>query len=60
MKHVGKEKHLGIHAGFNVSSVVKRSVLDVRDLLLMNHEEEDRTRNPNQEILSVKFTEKAF
>lgn len=52
---------MGIHAGFNVSSVVKRSVLDVRDLLLMNHEEEeDRTRNPNQEILSVKFTEKAF
>lgn len=61
VKHVGKEKHLGNHAGFNVSSVVKRSVLDVGDLLLMNHEEEeDRTRNPNQEILSVKFTEKAF
>lgn len=37
------------------------SVLDGRDLLLMNHdEEEDRTTNPNQEILSVKFTETAF
>lgn len=37
------------------------SVLDVRDLLLMNpEEEEDRTRNPNQEILSVKLTETAF
>lgn len=36
------------------------SVLDVRDLLLMNPEEEDRTRNPNQEILSVKLTETAF
>lgn len=36
------------------------SVLDVRDLLLMNREEEDRTRNPNQEILSVKLTETAF
>lgn len=52
---------MGISAGFNVFSVAKGSVLDARDLLLMNpEEEEDRTRNLNQEILSVKLTETAF
>lgn len=42
--------------------MAKGSVLDARDLLLMNpeEEEEDRTRNLNQEILSVKLTETAF